>query len=411
MKPWRGDTRTTLLPALVWTVNASSVSANVAVYLYCAHVVLRQTGSVFLSSLVFSAQWVLPIVLGAFVPRINARWSSRSVIAVAVLLELLVLVALPGVRMSIVPFVIALVLGGLELVVKVTRLVLLKECSAPDLLSRHVAVTSTGQFVGAAFGGVVFALFVSRPLAALAVALLVLYLTALTCAVLLPVPAGSGGARRGADDRRGSIRMAVVAMAADGLLVRGLVGLVAVSGLLQGFHNVARVDLPGSAWGAGDAGVGLLQAVAAGATVLGAFAFSARPKLFARTGPLLAATVVSVVTMCAATLPQGLGPGLVVYGVYIVFFEICFMSYQAVVAQRSSVEAISSIVSVQFIMVNVALAVLITAGGLLAEVAGIGVTAVVFGAACLLLSVWCARRPAETEVGRRSEVPTVPTAT
>lgn len=63
-------------------------------------------------------------------------------------------------------------------------------------------------------------------------------------------------------------------------LFRALVGMIAVSGLLQGFHNVARVDLPSSVWGAGETGVGLLQAVAAGSTVAGALLFLSAPKYF-----------------------------------------------------------------------------------------------------------------------------------
>jgi hypothetical protein len=51
----------------------------------------------------------------------------------------------------------ALSLDGLELVVKVTRLVLLKELFKPEALSRNVAFASTGQFVGPALSGVVFA--------------------------------------------------------------------------------------------------------------------------------------------------------------------------------------------------------------------------------------------------------------
>lgn len=76
-------------------------------------------------------------------------------------------------------------------------------------------------------------------------------------------------------------------------LFRALVGMIAVSGLLQGFHNVARVDLPSSVWGAGETGVGLLQAVAAGSTVAGALLFLSAPKYFSRSGLAVAITIKS----------------------------------------------------------------------------------------------------------------------
>src|SRR5262245_28658281 len=119
----RQDTK---IGACIWLLNTFSITASVSIYIYCAYAVTQSTGSVLLGSLVFSLQWCLPILLGPLVHGLNIRYAPRAVLVGTTLLSLSALPPLLFTNILIVPLLLALILGGLELVLKVTRLVALK---------------------------------------------------------------------------------------------------------------------------------------------------------------------------------------------------------------------------------------------------------------------------------------------
>lgn len=366
----------------IWSVNSLTIAANVCIYLLCASAVVGTTGSVLLGSLVFSLQWLLPIFLGPVIHRINDRFAPRSVLCGCILLCAIASFGVLALDLLVVAFAVSTILGGAETVLKVTRLVALKAAVSPENVRSLVAFTGTGQFAGAALGGVLFAAGAHADGFALVGILVAVQAASLASAWALPRDRVRGSS---AAPGHGFVTQVWATLGADPVLMRGIVCLVATVGLLQGFHNVVRVNLPVQNWSATPGQIGALQLAIAVATIAGALAYSRFPNALSSGRATAISALLSTALMVATAASHDANVSLALYAAYIFFFEVLFMRYQADVVSLAKEDKVAMVVSAQYMLINMSMMSLILVGGALAEAAGFVATAALYGSALIAI--------------------------
>jgi hypothetical protein len=230
--------------------------------------VYRETGSSFLSALVFSAQWLMPIFSRRSLVKILGKVPLKK--------RLVGLEIAAGVVSLLVGFVeplyvvlgILLFRGYVEVALKSTRIHAVKVYFDGEGLMRSATLTQLGQILGIALGGgIIWGIGDSLSLATVAIIDFLTFAFAASLYLLLPNPHSSHSSE-GHDSKQTLEQSGVV---------YAILHLSLVTAVFQGLHNALRVPLPLKYLGLSSAGVGLTQLCFIGGVATSALLVAAWP--------------------------------------------------------------------------------------------------------------------------------------
>lgn len=370
----------------LWLGSFIGTSANFAVYLHLASAVFRETGSALAASLVFAAQWTLPVLLILRIEQASRAIGPRRLMSGTALvfaaLTMLAALAAP----AVVP-VIALcaAFGALESLVKSGRLVALKRYCEPPALRTAVSSLASAMYLGSAAGGALFALAPGDGGLAVVVAAAGAHLVAAAILATLPAAAAREASERGALSP-GDFTAALRSSTSESRVFDALFGLVLVCGVFQGFHNVARTALPLVHLEVGGAAVGALQAVAACAIIAGVATYRFLLAAGDRLGPASAGLGYACAALLVAPmLTRDVGLSFTAYFAFIFVFELLFMHYQTRLVVAAQARDISVVSAFQYAVINLAMLTTAVAGGALVDAIGLLPTSLLFAVGFCLL--------------------------
>jgi hypothetical protein len=363
------------LTALLWTINLASISASVLVYLYLAHHAYRALDSLLVSEFVLLAPMVMPVVLAFQLHQVAARvhpgrllWASNvlGALVCAVLFLLVDLTAwavLAG----------AAVVGTLDALQRVARIVVIKRFFPAGALRYTVPLTLTAQFIAGAVAGAILAFFPGQVShAGAAIATIALMCLAAACALRLPRPA-----THVAPPERAGLRRGVALLRNTPALRESLAAFVLLGAVFQGFYNLSRVALPAHHLGLGQSQVGVLQIVASLSAVAGALTYYAlsRRRWTFRLGWIYPASALAMVGACV--LP-GVPASFASYFVYFFCFELAFFRLQGDIMLATPANDMPLVATLQYALVYAGMMLAIAIGAVLIEAHGLTVTALTF---------------------------------
>ncbi|MEO9530437.1 hypothetical protein [Roseibium sp.] len=362
----------------LWFINVLTITATVSIYVWCSYSVMQQYGSVFLASAIFSLQWIGPIFGFGYINRLFKLYAARKIVGFA----LCVIIGFQAVLLLDMnvygPFFLAVVVGTAESVIKIARLIIIKRFVRPRLIGQVNSFSATGQFIGGALGGVVFATtFAGFSGVLLPLCTLVFLFASLLVTASLPredlktsIPPSSSTASQ--------LRSVWSHVTTNIPLARALVGLLGVCALVQGFHNVARVGLPVDQWSGDESVVGLLQSLVAAVTIAGALFYMLIDRKLEVTRFVLPASTVVFLALIGVSQTWEPLSGFVVYAILIFVFEYVFLFFQASVVQAADHDRSAEVFAFQFLMINIGMFSAGLLGGAIAETFGYPATAVIF---------------------------------
>lgn len=363
------------LTALLWAINLAAISASVLVYLYLAHHAYRVLDSLLVSEFVLLAPMVMPVVLAFQLHQVAARVDPRRLLWVSNVLGALVCAVLFLVVELTAWTVLAgaAVVGTLDAVQRVARIVAIKRFFSASEVRFTVPLTLTAQFIAGAVAGAILAFFpgqVSHTGAAIAT--IALMCLAAACALRLPRPAA-----RVAPPEHAGLQRGVALLRNTPALRESLAAFVLLGAVFQGFYNLSRVALPAHHLGLGQSQVGVLQIVASLSAVAGAltyYALSRRHWTF-RLGWIYPASALAMLGACV--LP-GAPASFASYFVYFFCFELAFFRLQGDIMLATPANDMPLVATLQYALVYAGMILAIAIGAVLIETGGLTVTALAF---------------------------------
>lgn len=317
--------------------NLVSMASNLALSVW----VLQETGSYALSSLLFGAQWVLPLIWPTGMARLTAGRRPAAVAAASEWVSAVLYLGLLGaVATTCVPLVLALVTlrGFCDGLTRTAASLIFKLGGGPDQqVERNISQVEFWRIVGTSAAGVLFSVVGegAAPITFLVAAVTTLAATGVVyLRALSPTESHTHRPTRppksGAVGLRASLRAQPVAR-----MWLWQLGLVAS---FQGLHNANRVAYP-EQLGEGVAGVGVVSAVSTVGVLCGSWLASRERVLrWLKDVPgYLLVIAVGVIGSCAVFLPFAVA-SYAVYFVFMVLFEAVFMVFNLRVVTASAPE-------------------------------------------------------------------------
>ncbi|MFB4393341.1 MULTISPECIES: MFS transporter [unclassified Pseudomonas] len=361
---------------LLWSVNLCAISASTLSYIYLSYYIYTQTENLLYSQTVLFAPMILPVLLVAPIYRLADRLAPRTLLWGANVLSLgsalVTYLLLP--HQPWVAIVGAVLIGTLDAVQRVGRIVAIK-CYFPGAqIASSVPLTLTAQFIAGGLAGISMLLFKASmsPNVALMVTATLFLIAALAAFVLptLTVPPAAHAPTRLIPALSELIRSAPA-------LRQRLYQFILFVSLFQGFFNVSRVLLPAHELGLGESGVGMLQAVNSVAALVGAIVFYRLAKRDIHPSPTTM-TIISSLFMAIAAYAFNVESSYLSYFFYIFFFELAFFRLQAELVSHTPAHAMPLMASVQYAGVYLGMIITIFIGSLLVEWIGLLQTALIF---------------------------------
>ncbi|MGH0004768.1 MFS transporter [Pseudovibrio ascidiaceicola] len=359
-------------------LNVFTMTTTSSLYLWCSYLVMERYESMFLASAVFSIQWVGPIVIFGPINWLFQSFPSRKIIGSAVMVIVGFLFVLFFSSEDYVPFLVALVVGTCEVIVKVARLIVIKRFVPIQQAGRVNSFSASGQFIGGALGGALFAMIVFDPSGLLILICSLLLLLASLISISLLPHESSAMSMVPYTPAFQQLKAVSNDIWANKDLLKALFGLVAVVALIQGFHNTARIGLPLFHWSGDEEMIGLLQTQSAIVTTLGAFLYIFIDRKFGGAKLLTPASILIAFSLIAVGGVADPISGFIIYAAMIFSFEYVFMLYQATVIKTVDQEKSADIFSCQYLMTNIALSSFTLLCGAMAEAIGYFTTSVLF---------------------------------
>ena len=374
---------------LLWTTNLLSIVGSIFNYVYLSYYLYRATGSQILSQFIFFSQMLLPVLLVVWIQRLSQSYSPRILLVYANALALAVcLVIYPFLDMApTVALAASLLIGVLDAVQRVARIVAIKIIFSPGEVKGAVPLTLTAQFVAGGLAGGVLALFRDNttPVSALAVSC-ILFAGAMIAAWGLPQSPVE--ARPAPTSSMAFIKEFISMANAQPRLKQSFLAFVTFIGVFQGFFNVSRVVLPAHVLHLNEEYVGLLQLVNSGAALVGALIFYKLNSKGTRFSPLLM-TAISGGTMIVAAQGLGAQSSFIFFFFYILFFEFAFFRLQADIVATSSPAQMPLVAAMQYACVYAGMIIAILIGGVLVDAIGLGITSIAFAISYIILLFLC----------------------
>lgn len=367
------------------------------------------TGSGLLAGAVLSAPWLPALLLAGPLNRLLGRRPPRRLIAVAEASSLVltaVAAAVPGRALLAVATGLLLVRGYFESITRSAASILLRGVIEPERLNRANTVSEigklTGTSVGAALAGPVGALLPLRGFLAVNAATLAV---SVLLALALPssvAPAG-GGAGPVPDGRpaAGTRPAAGGRLRVDDRVLRKLFARFLLVAFWQGFHTVAVTVIPHRVLGGGAGLVGVFVAVSAVAIFAGSLAAWPVQRYLGRLPPATW-VLIPMPPLLAAVLVARTVPTLVLYAVFLVFFEVAYVYYNNRLLAAARPEEVASVVTLRATLLPAGVVVSILGMGGVCDLAGPVAAVLVVVAGTVLVTVTSG---AEQESGRETGVP------
>ncbi|MFF0411655.1 MFS transporter [Kitasatospora sp. NPDC004745] len=327
------------------------------------------TGSGLLAGALLSAPWLPALLLAAPLNRLLARPAPERLVRLAEAASLALTAAAllaPGRALLVTATVLVVVRGYFEAITRSATAVVLRGAVPPERLDRANTVAEigklTGVSVGAALAGPAASVLSLRGLVALNVATLAL--SALLAWALPPATAVASDGGRAAAGTAGGTRLRV-----DDPALRRLLGRFLLVAFWQGFHTVAVTVVPLDLLHGGTRLVGVFVAVSAVAVFAGSLAALPVQRHLDRV-PSAAWALLPLPPLLAAVLIGRTVPTLVLYALFLVFFEIAFVHYNNRLLATASAEELSSVVTLRATLLPSGVAVSILLVGALCDLTG-----------------------------------------
>ncbi|MFI5648493.1 MFS transporter [Kitasatospora sp. NPDC051705] len=327
------------------------------------------TGSGLLAGALLSAPWLPALLLAAPLNRLLARPAPERLVRLAEAASLALTAAAllaPGRALLVTATVLVVVRGYFEAITRSATAVVLRGAVPPERLDRANTVAEigklTGVSVGAALAGPAASILSLRGLVALNVATLAL--SALLAWALPPATAVASDGGRAAAGATGGTRLRV-----DDPALRRLLGRFLLVAFWQGFHTVAVTVVPLDLLHGGTRLVGVFVAVSAVAVFAGSLAALPVQRHLDRV-PSAAWALLPLPPLLAAVLIGRTVPTLVLYALFLVFFEIAFVHYNNRLLATASAEELSSVVTLRATLLPSGVAVSILLVGALCDLTG-----------------------------------------
>lgn len=364
--PYRFWTDTVYLRS--WAAVFLSMSGTFFLLLSISTVVYERTGSAFWSSAVFGSQWTLAILSPPLIAFLARRFRVIPLLAGAdAVAAVLVVAAGLAFEGSLLLCLALLALHGvLEALNKSLRVLPLKAHVPPSQLKKAVAYFTTAQYLASTLGAAIGILAVGS-LSILQIAIL----DALTFAVsgLIYLSLGRLDVRVGdrAPGFQAMWRETWGVLAGNAELRRALLYLVAIVGLFQGFHSMARAEYAFSYLGLGHDGTMYVQVVSSLGIVLGAVVAGHLTGLVHahRAAPWLMG--LTALLCLGIFLPVGPAAMLALYFVFIMAFEIAFVVFHAEVVSECPLPSLAAVNACNMAAMTSGMMLMVYGGGLLTD--------------------------------------------
>jgi hypothetical protein len=365
------------LTATLWAINLASISASVLVYVYLAHYAYRELQSLLISEFVLFAPMVMPVVFAFQLNQVASRVDARTLFLAANIIGAAIcavlFVVLPMSSWTILAG--AGIVGTLDAVQRVARIVAIKRYFSPQELKFTVPLTLTAQFIAGAIAGSIVAFFPGQITNAGAAATTITLMgIATACACLLPKsPLETTHARSGKLGLADCLSLLRKVPA----LRDSLLAFVILGTFFQGFYSISRVALPAHHLGLGQMQVGILQIVASLSAVTGAllYYFLSRRKVAFKLPYLYAACALAMLSSCIVPDAR---LSFASYFVYFFFFELAFFRLQGDIMAATQASDMPLVATVQYALVYAGMMLAIAVGALLVDQLGLLPTAIVF---------------------------------
>lgn len=365
------------LSIIFWTINLASISASVLVYLYLAHYAYTELNSLIVSELVLLMPMLMPVLLVFQLNQITNRVPVRKLLVIANTLGLTVCAALflylPLNTWNVLSG--AALLGTLDAIQRVARIVAIKQYFSSDEVRFTVPLTLTAQFIAGALAGAIIAFFPGQLTNnVVAIATFTLFTIAVASTVLIP---GSGATAHTAAVGHPGLLDCLDLLRNTPLLKESLVSFVLLGTFFQGFYNISRVALPAHHLGLAQQYVGLLQMVASVSAVAGALIYyflSKRGVVF----KLHALYVTCALAMLLSCMAKTTLESYAMYFLYFFLFEIAFFRLQADIMTETPIGKMPLVATLQYALVYTGMMISIVIGAVLVKWFGLTVTAFLF---------------------------------
>ncbi len=235
------------------------------------------------------------------------------------------------------PLLLAIILpvrGLVDAVAKTNRTIMLKNVVAQERLGRATGIFNTSLLLGNGLGGVICGVLPSgtTPLemgfvvfAIQLVAVLMIWKMAMSvkCPPIRTSPIQISDAFNWKNWLRG------LSIIRDRGLWQPMVVLLSLSGIIQGFHNVARTSIPLSVLGMGQAGVSQLQIYVCIGLVVGAILATRLPHVLRGPKSLSSWLLVSMMFAFLPLMDVASNEAVLIrYGIFMFMFEIAYVVAQ-----------------------------------------------------------------------------------
>lgn len=373
----------------LWSNTFFSVSSSTFLYLFFAIDVHNRTNSVLLSNLVLVAPLAVPALGSLVIHRVYARGDPRRVVAAAMWLGSLACAA-AALLLLVVDWVLipmGLVIGFVDTIQRVGRLIIINKCNSRDDVRSAVSVAFSAQFLsGCVVACLIYAgasFWISSQFA-LWISCTGFVLAGLTAHLIgephdMAVPHG---------DHTKSYWELVVdefrALAVNNRLRYAFTSFVVLTTLFQGYYNLTRVTLPMTNFNGSVALAGSVQFVSSFAALVAVIAFlvaGRRVIIGNKFTCCLAAVLMIVVTVI--DLP---GPFLGLYFLFMLSFELVFLQQQTSIVEAADASTVALVSTLQIALIYPGMAVVVVLGSYFTSVAAVQVAAIAF---CLCVVGFC----------------------
>jgi hypothetical protein len=369
------------------------------------------TGSGLLAGAVLTAPWLLALLLTRPLSRLLSRRPPDQLIQVATTSSLALTVAAaiaPGRVLFAVAIILLFVRGYLDTITQSAASILLRGTIAAERLNRVNTSAEiaklTGLSVGAALTGPVGAALTLRGFIAVNAATLTVSL--LLARWLPPAPAGaredsttedSATEDSAAEDGASPAAGPRPRPRPDNVVLRPLFARFLLVAVWQGFHTVAVTVIPREVLGGGSGLVGVFVAMSAVAIFAGSLVAWPVQRYLGRL-PSATWALVPMPPLLAAVLIARLVPTLVLYAVFLVFFEVAYVYFNNKLLAVALPAEVASVVTFRATMLPAAIMVSILGLGGVCDLAGPLIAVLVVVASTVFVTAASGARSAPVRV-------------
>jgi predicted MFS family arabinose efflux permease len=331
---------------LMWVAMLVSTLGTFSLLVVLSTELYNQTQSALVSSSVFGAQWIVPIVFTFGISKILRKSGLFRTLGISEIVGAITsfAAALALINGSLPALLGALVVRGfVESITKSGRVVALKSFTSPDQLEIASSTFNSSYYLGIA-AGTLLTPFLVECLSLLQIAVFDSITFAVSSAIYFLLYHKNSGQEK-ADiivDQRSSTQIFKALLSKRPLVLASGLAVTNV-GLFQGYHNVARTALPLGYFISGSMGVAMLQTV----NILGIMAglFFVSSYLVRRKKDLLNSELVwfsmAGVLMSLPLFTSDQTIGLVFYFCFAFCFEVAFVLLQNKIVLTASREELS----------------------------------------------------------------------